>query len=127
VLEVGEIPDPVAGPGEVLVDLSASGINPSDCNRRRGIRDRPGYPIIIPHNDGAGVISAVGEGVNPDRVGERVWIWNGQRRRAFGTAAQSIAIASANAVRLPDTMTFEQGACLGVPAMTAYESLFCRR
>jgi len=124
VLEVDEIPDPVAGPGEVLVDLSFSGINPSDCNRRRGIRDRPGYPIIIPHNDGAGVIRAVGAGVNPDRIGERVWIWNGQRRRAFGTAAQSIAIASANAVRLPDTMTFEQGACLGVPAMTAYESLF---
>jgi NADPH2:quinone reductase len=124
VLKIGEVLTPEPGPGEVLVRVHFSGINPSDCKRRLGIRDRPGYPLIIPHNDGAGIVAKVGPGVDSRRVGERVWIWNGQRRRAFGTAAEYIAIAAANAVKLPDNITLEQGACLGVPAMTAYESLF---
>jgi NADPH:quinone reductase len=124
VLKVGELPTPEPQAGEVLVRMCFSGINPSDCKRRQGIRDRPGYPLIIPHNDGAGVIEKTGPGVDSNRIGERVWIWSGQRRRAFGTAAEYIAIASANAVELPDNVTFEQGACLGVPAMTAYQSLF---
>lgn len=124
VLRVGELPTPEPQAGEVLVRMRFSGINPSDCKRRQGIRDRPGYPLIIPHNDGAGVIEKTGPGVDPGRVGQRVWIWSGQRRRAFGTAAEYIAIASANAVELPDNVTLEQGACLGVPAMTAYQSLF---
>ena len=63
VLKVGELPDPVPEPGEVRVRIRYSGINPSDCNRRRGIRDRPGYPLIIPHSDGAGEIDKVGEGM----------------------------------------------------------------
>ena len=124
VLRVGELPTPEPQAGEVLVRLRFSGVNPSDCKRRQGIRDRPGYPLIIPHNDGAGVVEKAGPGVDHNRVGERVWIWSGQRRRALGTAAEYIAIASANAVKLPDNMTLEQGACLGVPAMTAYGSLF---
>ncbi len=124
VLRVGELPTPEPQAGEVLVRMRFSGVNPSDCKRRQGIRDRPGYPLIIPHNDGAGVVEKTGPGVDPGRVGERVWIWSGQRRRALGTAAEYIAIAGANAVRLPDNVTLEQGACLGVPAMTAYESLF---
>jgi NADPH2:quinone reductase len=124
VLRVGELPTPEPQVGEVLVRMRFSGVNPSDCKRRQGIRDRPGYPLIIPHNDGAGVVERTGPGVDPGRVGERVWIWSGQRRRALGTAAEYIAIASANAVKLPDNVTLEQGACLGVPAMTAYESLF---
>jgi NADPH2:quinone reductase len=124
VLRVGELPTPEPQAGEVLVRMRFSGVNPSDCKRRQGIRDRPGYPLIIPHNDGAGVVEKTGPGVDPDRVGERVWIWSGQRRRALGTAAEYIAIAGANAVKLPDNVTLEQGACLGVPAMTAYESLF---
>src|ERR1700730_4064823 len=87
VLRVGELPTPEPQAGEVLVRMRFSGVNPSDCKRRQGIRDRPGYPLIIPHNDGAGIITDVGEGVDKERVGQRVWIWSGQRRRPFGTAA----------------------------------------
>jgi NADPH2:quinone reductase len=123
VLEVGELPDPVPGPGEVRVRIRFSGINPSDCNRRAGIRDRPGYPLIIPHSDGAGEIDAVGTGVPPERLGERVWIWNAQRARPFGTAAEYVALPSRQAVRLPAGVTLADGASLGVPAMTAYFSL----
>ncbi len=124
VLEVGELPDPVPGPGEVRVRMKFSGINPSDCNRRAGIRDRPGYPLIIPHSDGAGEIDAVGEGVGRERIGEPVWIWNAQRARPFGTAAEYVALPSRQAVRLPAGVTLADGASLGVPAMTAYFSLF---
>lgn len=124
VLKIGELPTPEPQAGEVLVRLHFSGVNPSDCKRRQGIRDKPGYPLIIPHNDGAGVIVKAGLGVDPNRIGKRVWIWSGQRRRAFGTAAEYIAIDSTHAVDLADSVTFEQGACLGVPAMTAYQSLF---
>ncbi|MGE0723939.1 MAG: NADPH:quinone reductase [Alphaproteobacteria bacterium] len=124
VLRVGELPDPVAGPGEVRVRVRFSGINPSDCNRRRGIRDRPGYPVIVPHSDGAGVIDGVGEGVDPERIGERVWLWNAQRGRAFGSASELVALPAEQAVPLPDEVPLEAGACLGVPAMTAWYSLF---
>ena len=124
VIEVGDLPDPQPGPGEVRVRLCYSGINPSDCNRRAGVRDRPGYPLIVPHSDGAGEIDALGEGVSRGRIGERVWIWNAQRARPFGTAAEYVALPSAQAVRLPDGTSLEDGACLGVPAMTAYFSLF---
>jgi NADPH2:quinone reductase len=107
----------------VRVRVRYSGINPSDCNRRRGIRDRPGYPLIIPHSDGAGVIDMVGEGVSRARIGEPVWVWNAQRGRAFGTAAQFVALPAAQAVPLKGA-ALEAGACFGVPAMTAYLSLF---
>jgi NADPH:quinone reductase len=123
VLEIGELPDPVPGPGEVRVRMKFSGINPSDCNRRAGIRDRPGYPLIIPHSDGAGEIDAVGEGVPPERIGEPVWIWNAQRARPFGTAAEYVALPSRQAVRLPAGVMLADGASLGVPGMTAYFSL----
>ena len=124
VLTVGELPDPRPGPGEVRVRVRFSGINPSDCNRRLGIRDRPGYPVIIPHSDGSGEVDAVGEGVARERIGEKVWIWNAQRGRPFGTAAEYVALPSAQAVKLPEGATLEDGACFGVPAMTAYYSLF---
>jgi NADPH2:quinone reductase len=125
VLVVGDMDKPVAGPGEVLVRVRASGINPSDVKLRAG--SRPGavmaFPRIVPHSDGAGVIEAVGAGV--DRVvGERVWIWNASWQRAFGTAAEYVALPSEQAVRLPDSTTFEQAACFGIPAMTAWYSLF---
>lgn len=126
VLAVGEMADPVPGPGEVLVRLRASGVNPSDVKLRAGAR--PGatmaHPRIVPHSDGAGVIEAVGKGVSGDRVGERVWIWNGQWRRAQGTAAELIALPADQAVRLPETTDFTEGACLGIPAMTAWYALF---
>ncbi|MCE3250408.1 MAG: NADPH:quinone oxidoreductase [Geminicoccaceae bacterium] len=124
VLTIGELPDPQPGAGAVRVRVRFSGINPSDCNRRLGIRDRPGYPLIVPHSDGSGEIDAVGEGVSRSRIGEKVWIWNAQRGRPFGTAAEYVALPSRQAVRLPDGATLEDGACFGVPAMTAYYSLF---
>jgi NADPH2:quinone reductase len=99
VLKIGYLPNPIPQPGEVLVRIQFSGINPSDCKRRQGLRDRPGYPLIIPHNDGAGIITDVGEGIDKERVGQRVWIWSGQRRRPFGTAAEYISIGSSNAVQ----------------------------
>lgn len=126
VLTVGERPDPAPGPGEVLVAVRASGINPSDVKLRAGAR--PGavmaFPEIIPHSDGAGVIEAVGEGVDAARVGERVWLWNAQWRRAFGTAAEYVALPAEQAVRLPGGTSFAEGACFGIPAMTAWFALF---
>jgi NADPH2:quinone reductase len=124
VLKVGELPDPEPEAGEVRVRIRYSGVNPSDCNRRRGIRDRPGYPLIIPHSDGAGEIDKVGEGIDKARIGERVWTWNAQRRRAFGTASEYVCLPSAQAVALPCDVPLELGAGFGVPAMTAYFSLF---
>src|SRR5690606_30913802 len=92
VITVGEQPTPEPGPGEVRVRLRASGANPSDWKTRKGGGGRKLIaPLIIPHSDGAGDIDAVGEGVPASRIGERVWIWNGQWKRPFGTAAQYIA------------------------------------
>jgi NADPH2:quinone reductase len=117
VLTVGELPDPQPGPDEVRVRLAVSGVNPSD------VKSRSGRPVdtdrIVPHSDGAGVIDAVGQGVPASRIGERVWIWNGQWKRPMGTAAEYIALPQEQAVRLPDGIDFAAGACLGIPAMTA--------
>ncbi|MCG7572499.1 NADPH:quinone reductase [Phaeobacter sp. CNT1-3] len=122
VLKLVDLPTPEPAPGEVLVRLKTSGVNPSDISGRSGMRPgvtKPAYPQIIPHSDGAGVIKAVGEGVDPARIGQRVWVWNGQWQRAFGTAAEFIALPSEQAVALPDNTTFAEGAVLGIPAMTA--------
>ena len=122
VLILADVPTPDPAPGEVLVRLHTSGVNPSDVKARAGGRPgvtKPPFPTIIPHSDGAGVIEAVGEGVDAARVGQRVWIWNGQWQRAFGTAADYIALPAAQAVPLADAISFEQGATLGIPAMTA--------
>lgn len=125
VLSVGQMDVPDLGAGDVLVRLYASGINPSDVKLRAGAR--PGavmaYPRVVPHSDGAGVIEAVGEGVARD-VGERVWIWNGSWQRAFGTAAEFIVVPAEQAVRLPGGVSFAEGACLGIPAMTAWYALY---
>ncbi|MFA5663386.1 NADPH:quinone reductase [Castellaniella sp.] len=122
VLQVGLQPDPQAGAGEVRVRLRASGVNPSDTKSRAG-----GRPVrwdrIIPHSDGAGEIDQVGEGVAPGRLGERVWVWNGQWQRPSGTAAQYIALPAVQAVTLPPSVSFEEGACLGIPAMTAFHAV----
>ncbi|WP_171102784.1 NADPH:quinone reductase [Ruegeria sp. HKCCD7255] len=126
VLSITEMPVPSPAPGEVLVRVHASGINPSDVKLRGGAR--PGavmaYPLVIPHSDGAGVIEAVGQGVDAARVGQRVWIWNGQWQRAFGTGAEYIALPSEQAVWLPEGTSFAEGACLGIPALTAWYALF---
>ncbi len=123
VLTYGDLPTPSPGPGEVLVRLATSGVNPSDWKTRLG-RTRPKvFPRVVPHSDGAGHIEAVGEGVDRARIGERVWIWNGQWKRPFGTAAEYIALPSAQAVRLPDNTGFDAGACLGIPALTALHAV----
>jgi NADPH2:quinone reductase len=122
VLQFGEMPDPEPGPGEVRVRVRASGVNPSDWKTRSGSRPMVA-PRVIPHSDGAGIIDRVGAGVDPTRVGERVWTWNGQWKRAFGTAATYIAVPSEQAVRLPDEVSFEAGACLGIPALTAHRAI----
>lgn len=123
VLQVTDLPKPVAAAGEVLVRVHASGVNPSDVKARAGRRAGASglqWPRIIPHSDGAGVIEAVGAGVDPSRIGQRVWIWNGQWQRAFGTAAEYIALPEKQAVPLPDTTGFAEAACLGIPALTAH-------
>ncbi|RAI58843.1 NADPH:quinone reductase [Roseicella frigidaeris] len=122
VLHYGELPTPSPGPGEVLVRLATSGVNPSDWKTRRGSRPMA-FPRVVPHSDGAGTIEAVGEGVGRGRVGQRVWIWNGQWKRAFGTAAEYIALPADQAVPLPEHVAFDAGACLGIPALTALHAV----
>ena len=123
VLRIGEQPTPEPGPGEVRVKLRTSGVNPSDWKMRRGGFGRGmTFPLIIPHSDGAGVIDAVGSGV-ANRVGERVWVWNGQWKRPHGTAAEYIVLPAAQAVHLPDQVDYAAGACLGIPALTAIEAV----
>lgn len=120
-----ETPAPQAG--EVLVELRYSGVNPSDVKARAGSRPgvtKPPFDEIIPHSDGSGVITAVGNGVDPSRVGQRVWIWNGQWQRPLGTAAEYITLPAEQAVEMPDAMSFETGATLGIPGLTAAQTVF---
>ena len=125
VLQQGDWPTPEPSPGEVLVQLHTTGVNPSDVKKRAG-----GFPDllepgpVIPHSDGAGVITAVGEGVSPARVDERVFVYQAQYGRQLGTAAQYVALDSARAPVLPGNASFEVGACIGIPIMTAHRSVF---
>jgi NADPH:quinone reductase len=119
VLRVGEVAKPEPGPGEVRVKLTTSGINPSDVKTRMGATRKIAFPRVIPNSDGAGTIDAVGEGVPAGRKGERVWTWNAQWKRPFGTAAEYVVLPLAQAVTLPQHTSDEAGACLGIPAMTA--------
>ena len=125
VLMVGEQPLPEVEPDQVLVRLHTSGVNPSDVKKRAGsFPDLLDNGFVIPHSDGAGVIEAVGSGVAENRVGERVWVYQAQYGRRFGTAAEYVAIGGVRAVSLPDNTSFEVGACLGIPAMTAHRCVF---
>ena len=127
VLQLEDLPTPQPTRGEVLVDVAFTGVNPSDVKTRtRGQPGLEGFPwdYIIPHSDGSGVISAVGEGVPASRIGERVWIWNGQFRRSCGTAAQQITLPSEQAVALPEDVSLEVGAILGIPGLTACFAIF---
>jgi NADPH:quinone reductase len=123
VLRLGDVATPEPGPGEVRVRLAASGVNPSDVKSREGRTRKIAFPRVIPHSDGAGTIDKVGDGVATTRIGERVWTWNGQWKRPFGTAAECIVLPAALAVPLPGHIGFAEGACLGIPAMTAYHAV----
>ena len=121
VLVFGDMPTPNAGPGEVRVRLEASGVNPADVGRRGGGYRAMEYPQVVPNSDGAGIIDQVGDGVTRLRPGQRVWLFNGQRNgRAFGTAAEYIALDEKLVTPLPDDLSFAEGATLGIPAMTAW-------
>ena len=125
VLQVGERDTPVAGPGEVLVRMATSGINPSDVKKRAGsFPDLLDEGYVIPNSDGAGVIKAVGDGVDAGRVGDRVWLYQAQFARRFGTAAEYVAIDARRAPSLPENAGFDVGACMGIPAMTAHRCVF---
>lgn len=125
VLQFGERDTPTPGPGEVLIRIATSGVNPSDVKKRAG-----SFPnlldggFVIPNSDGAGVIEGVGDGVDASRIGERVWIYQAQYGRRFGTAAEYVAIDAVRAPKLPDNASFEIGACLGIPVMTAHRCVF---
>lgn len=125
VLEVGEMPDPVPGPGEVRIRVAASGINPGDVKKRQdAFGGGMPYPRVVPHSDGAGVIDQVGGGVPPGRIGERVWCFGAQSYRPFGTAAAYVVVPAEQAVPLPSGVSFEQGACLGIPGITAHRAVY---
>ena len=123
VLEVGEIEVPAPGDGEVLVRVVVSAVNPTDWKARRGSRAMM-FPFVVPNQDGAGVIEAVGPGVDPGRVGENVWVYFAASGRQFGTAAEFTVVPDVRAVRLPDGVSMDLGASMGVPALTAHRALF---
>ena len=125
VLVVGEMPDPECLAGEVRIKLRASGVNPGEIKKRLGwLGSAMPFPRVVPHSDGAGQIDAVGVDVDPSRLGERVWCFGAQSYRPFGTAAQYVTVPEWQAVRLPGGVSFEQGACLGIPGITAHRALF---
>jgi NADPH:quinone reductase len=125
VLQVGELPAAEPGPGDVRVRLTVSGVNPGDIKKREGwLGSSMAFPRIVPHSDGAGVIEAVGPGVDPGRIGRRVWVYGAQSYRAFGTAAETTVVPAALAVDLPGSVSDETGACLGIPGITAHRAVF---
>lgn len=124
VLCVAELPTPQPGPGEVRVRMHMSGLNPTDLKARTGFSAPMPFPRIIPHQDGAGVIDAVGDPEEAGRIGQRVWIYEAQYGRASGTAAAFVVVPAGHAVPLPGDVSFEVGASLGIPALTAHRCLF---
>jgi NADPH:quinone reductase len=124
VLTVGELPDPEPGPGEVRVRVAAAGVNPADVKRRSGVGGRTmAAPRVVPGDDGGGLIDCVGAGVDPGRVGQRVWVHAATAAGALGTSAQLVVVPAARAVELPAHVAFAEGACLGVPALTAHRAV----
>ncbi len=124
VLELGECEVPDPGHGQVLVKLAFSGINPTDVKSRGGKFAMMTNDFQVPHHDGSGVIDAVGEGVDANRIDERVWVMLAASGSRYGTAAEFCVVASELARKLPDSISFELGATLGVPAVTAAYCLF---
>lgn len=123
VLTTAEVPTPEPGPGEVRVRVHVHGVNPTDCKRRAGARGPIPHDRVIPGYDAAGVIHAVGADVDPGRVGQRVWIWEGAHQKWDGAAAEFVVVPDSRAMPLPDSADFALGASLGVPGMTAAHAL----
>jgi NADPH2:quinone reductase len=124
VMQCGEQPTPHAGAGEVRVRLHASGVNPADSNRCVGRTYAMEGPLIIPNSDGSGIVDEVGAGVDARWLGQRVWLYNGQRGgRLLGTAAEYIALDADLVSPLPDNTSYAEGACLGIPCMTAHRAV----
>jgi NADPH:quinone reductase len=125
VLVVGEMPDPTPTAGEVRIRIAASGINPGDVKKRQ---DAFGYgmpyPRVIPHSDGAGRVDRVGDGVSSDWIGRSVWCYGAQSYRPFGTAAEFTVVPLNQVVPLPENVTMDQAACLGIPGITAHRAVF---
>jgi NADPH:quinone reductase len=125
VITVGDVPTPEPGRGEVRVRISVSGVHVGDVGKRRGYwGSTMAYPRVIPHGDGAGTIDSVGEGVDPARVGQRVWVYLAQSYRPFGTAAQYTVVPAEHAVLLPDSVPLEQAAVIGIPGITGHRAVF---
>lgn len=130
VLINGDLDTPKPSDNEVLISVKASGINPSDVKRRAGWQKKElPSPLIIPHSDGAGQVVEVGTDVDPSLIGSRVWVWNAQGAydgpgRAFGTAAEFISISVNQVAPLPQQLSYNDGACLGVPFRTAHRAVF---
>jgi NADPH2:quinone reductase len=125
VLVVGEMPDPQPGAGEVRIRIAASGVNPGDIKKRQ---DSFGlgmaYPRVIPHSDGAGQVDQVGEGLPSEWIGRRVWCYGAQSYRPFGTAAEFTVVPVDHVAPLPEKVSPEEGACLGIPGITAHRAVF---
>ncbi len=125
VLEVGEMDAPEPGPGEVRVRIHFSGVNPGDTKKRADwVGSGLPFPRVVPHSDGSGVIESVGDNVDLDRVGQRVWVYGAQSYRPFGTAAELTTVPAEQAVDLPTEVGDEVGACLGIPGITAHRAVF---
>jgi NADPH2:quinone reductase len=124
VLVFGDMDDVAPAAGEVRMRVHASAINPGDVKKRQNAFGvgMP-FPRVIPHSDGAGVIDRVGDGVCASRLGQRVWCFGAQTYRPFGTAAGFVVLPSSQAVPLADAVSFEQGACLGIPGITAHRAV----
>jgi len=125
VLTVGEMPDPSPGRGEVRIRIAASGINPGDIKKRQdsfGIG--MSYPRVIPHSDGAGSVDKVGDGVPSEWLGKAVWCYGAQSYRPYGTAAEYTVVPVERVAPLPANIAPEQGACLGIPGITAHRAVF---
>jgi NADPH2:quinone reductase len=123
VFRIGEVDDPVAGPGEVVIRVHVHGVNPTDCKRRSGQRAKIPFPRVIPGYDAAGVIESVGAAVDPNRVGQWVWAWECAHLKWDGAAAELVRVPASRAMPLPAGASFDDGASLGVPALTACHAL----
>jgi NADPH2:quinone reductase len=124
VLIVGEMRDPEPLAGELRIRIAFSGVNPGDVKKRQ---DSFGlgmpYPRVIPHSDGSGIVDAVGDGVSREWIGRRVWCYGAQSYRPFGTAAEYTVVPLRQVAQLPKGSSLEQGACLGIPGITAHRAV----